>query len=226
MMTNEITQEDIDSIIFVDTYPDFSTGGSNDVDGFQIFTPEFIVNDMLKLIGNDNINDITKTVLEPASGDGAFTVRILESRLKKLKKDKDYIQKSLVALSTIYSIEMDYDLMQKQRNNIYSLLLKIAKMSKQEVTDDYKIVAKKIILTNFIWGETNIDQPLKYKGEALGWYMPTREKGKSKKTDKNRIQFANWSIPSLIINSACEFEDWETDDSETDNTDLGGLFSE
>ena len=225
-MTKEITQEDLNSIIFVDAYPDFSAGGSNDADGFQIFTPEFIVNDMLKLIGNDNINDITKTVLEPASGDGAFTVRILESRLKKLKKDKDYIQKSLVALSTIYSIEMDYDLMQKQRNNIYSLLLKIAKMSKQEVTDDYKIVAKKIILTNFIWGETNIDRPLKYKGEAVGWYMPTKVKGKSKKIENNRIQFANWTISPLIINSACEFEDWETNNSETDYTEIGGLFSE
>lgn len=226
MMTNEITQEDIDSIIYVDTYPDFSTGGSNDVNGVQIFTPEFIVNDMLKLIGIDNINDITKTVLEPASGDGAFTVRILESRLKKLKKDKDYIQKSLVALSTIFSIEMDYDLMQKQRNNIYSLLLKMAKISNQEATDDYKIVAKKIILTNFIWGETNIDRPLKYKGEAVGWYMQTKVKGKSKKTERNRIQFANWSITPLIIDSVCEFEDWETNDSKSDFSELGGLFSE
>lgn len=226
METKFITQQDLDSIIYIDTYPDFSTGGSNDPDGFQVFTPEFIVNDMLKLIGNENINEITKTILEPASGDGAFTVRILESRLKKLIYDNEYLQKSLIALSTIFSIEMDYDLVKKQRNNIYSMLLNMAEISKQEVTVDYKIIAKKIILTNFIWGETNIDRPLKYKGEAIGWYMPTMVKNKSKKTDKNRIQFAKWNITQSINDSYYVLEDWETNDSESDFSDLGGLFSE
>ena len=225
-MTKVITQEDLDSVVYIETYPDFSNGGSNDPDGFQIFTPEFIVKDMIKLIGNDNINDITKTVLEPASGDGAFTVRILESRLKKLVYDKEYMQKSLIALSTIFSIEMDYELIKKQRNNIYSLLLSMAINSQQEISDDYKILAKKIILTNFIWGETNIDRPLKYKGEALGWYMPTKVKNKSKKTEKNRIQFAKWNITQSINDSYYVLEDWETNDSESDFSDLGGLFSE
>lgn len=141
MVTKFIAQEDLDSITYIGAYPDFSTGGSNDPDGFQIFTPEFIVNDMLNLIGNDNITDITKTVLEPASGDGAFTVRILEARLKKLIYDNEYLQKSLIALSTIFSIEMDYDLVKKQRNNVYSMLLNRAEISKQEITDDYKIIA-------------------------------------------------------------------------------------
>ena len=225
-MTKVITQEDLDSVVYIETYPDFSNGGSNDPDGFQIFTPEFIVKDMLKLIGNDNISDITKTVLEPASGDGAFTVRILESRLKKLVYDKEYMQKSLIALSTIFSIEMDYELIKKQKNNIYSLLLSMAKNSQQEISDDYKMLAKKIILTNFIWGETNIDHPLKYKGEAMGWYMPTMVKNKSKKTDKNRIQFAKWIITQSINDSYYILEDWETNDSESDFSDLGGLFSE
>jgi len=220
------TQENLDSISYIDGYPNFSSGGSNDPDGFQIFTPEFIVKDMLKLIGDINVSDINKTVLEPSSGDGAFTIRILESRLKKIINDKEYLFKSLIALSTIFSIEMDQELIRKQRNNIFSLLLKSAKSSKQELTDDYLLQAKRIILTNFIWGETNIDRPLKYKGEAMGWYMPTMVKNKSKKTDKNRIQFAKWDITQSIRDSSFEFEDWETNDSETDYSDLGGLFSE
>ncbi|MBN2835401.1 MAG: hypothetical protein JXR48_10600 [Candidatus Delongbacteria bacterium] len=219
-------QENLDSIRYVDGYPDFSTGGLNDPDGFQIFTPEFIVKDMLKLIGKDNINDIYKTVLEPASGDGAFTVRILESRLTKIKHDEHYLQKSLIALSTIFSIEMDEDLIKKQRNNIYSLIVNSAKNSTEEITEDYLLLTKKIILSNFIWGETNIDKPLKYKGEAMGWYMPTIIKNKSKKTDKNRIQFANWKITQSIHDSSFDFEDWETSISETDYSDLGGLFGE
>ena len=220
------TQEKLDSIRCIDGYPNFSAGGLNDPEGFQIFTPEFIVKDMLKLIGKDNINDIYKTVLEPASGDGSFTVRILESRLEKIKDDENYLQKSLIALSNIFSIEMDEELIIKQRNNVYSLLINNAKNSKKEITEDYLLLAKKIILSNFIWGETNIEKPLKYKGEAMGWYMPTIVKNKSKKTDKNRIQFANWKITQSIHDSSFDFEDWETNISETDYSDLGGLFGE
>ena len=47
--------------------------GHNDTEGYQIFTPEFIVKDMCAAIGND-IFDFSKNVLEPTSGDGAFTV--------------------------------------------------------------------------------------------------------------------------------------------------------
>lgn len=220
------TEKDLESIIYFDMYPDFSYGGTNDLDGFQIFTPEFIVKDMLKLIGEKNICDIHKTVLEPSSGDGAFTVRILDARLHHLKKDINYLQKSLIALSTIHSIEMDLELIKKQRNNIYSVLMKYAKSSNQEVSGDYLILAKKIILSNFIWGETNIDLPLKYKDDAIGWYMPTTVKGRSKKVDKNRIQFAKWTITPSIYDSSCEFEDWESNDLESNDSDLGGLFSE
>lgn len=220
------TEKDLESIIYFDMYPDFSYGGTNDLDGFQIFTPEFIVKDMLKLIGEKNICDIHKTVLEPSSGDGAFTVRILDARLHHLKKDINYLQKSLIALSTIHSIEMDLELIKKQRNNIYSVLMKYAKSSNQEVSEDYLILAKKIILSNFIWGETNIDRPLKYRGEAIGWYMPTSVKSKSNKADKNRIQFAKWMITPSIYDSSCEFEDWESNDLESNDSDLGGLFSE
>ena len=55
--------------------------GSNDVEGYQVFTPKFVVNDMASAIGNDCL-DVNKTILEPTSGDGAFTVFILNKRLK------------------------------------------------------------------------------------------------------------------------------------------------
>jgi hypothetical protein len=220
------TQEELDKIIDINRYPDLANGGLNDTEGFQIFTPEFIVNDMIKLIGKDFVSDIYKTILEPTSGDGAFTVRILEFRLKKIAHDEKYLQKSLIALSTIFSIEMDELLIRKQRNNIFSLLIFSAKNYKYEVSNQYIIIAKNIILTNFIWGETNIERPLKFKGEAMGWYMPTTQNNKSKKIDKNRIQFAKWSITENINDSSCEFEDWEADITQTNFSDLGGLFSD
>lgn len=222
----QFSQEEFDEIIDINGYPDLTNGGLNDTEGFQIFTPEFVVNDMIKLIGKDYISDIHKTILEPSSGDGAFTVRILELRLKKIAQNENYLHKSLIALSTIYSIEMDENLIKKQRNNIFSLLIYTAKNHKIAISDQYVSIAKTIILTNFIWGETNIDRPLKYKGDAMGWYMPTTLKNKSKKIEKNRIQFAKWSISENFNESTCIFEDWEASDAQTDYSELGGLFSD
>ena len=86
MMKNSFEQGMLDQIIDYGKYPNLADIGSNDQEGYQIFTPDFIVKDMIKLIGNDNVANINATVLEPTSGDGAFTVRILELRLKKIFK--------------------------------------------------------------------------------------------------------------------------------------------
>ena len=218
--------EEIDEIIDINGYPELTNSGANDTEGFQIFTPEFVVSDMIKLIGKDYVSDIHKTILEPSSGDGAFTVRILELRLKKITQDNNYLHKSLIALSTIYSIEMDENLIKKQRNNIFSLLIYTAKKHRFEITDQYVSIAKTIILTNFMWGETNIDRPLKYKDDAVGWYMPTTQKNKTRKIEKNRIQFAKWNISENLNETTCIFEDWEASDAQTNYSDLGGLFSD
>lgn len=50
----------------------FLSHGENDDNGFQIFTPDFIVDGMMKAIGYSKIEDFSKTILEPTSGDGAF----------------------------------------------------------------------------------------------------------------------------------------------------------
>lgn len=221
----DFNEEKLNKIQDLDKYPDFDIQGSNDLDGFQIFTPGFIVDDMIKIVGKENINDFTKTVLEPASGDGAFTVRILESRLKTIKKDDDYFKKSLMALATIFSIEMDEELIIKQRTNIFSLLMYYANIRKENIPEGYIEVAKKIILTNFIWGESNIIEPLKLKGDAVGWYMPTEKGKRNLRIDKNKIMFANWNIKENLIDSTFILEEGESNtDSNYDGSELGGLF--
>ena len=92
--------------------------GSNDTEGYQIFTPKFIVEQMVSAIGDD-VLDFTKTILEPTSGVGAFTTYILFKHMETIKSN--YEIEILKALSTIYSIEMDKELIEKQRNNIFLL---------------------------------------------------------------------------------------------------------
>lgn len=169
------------NLINYNEYPRLENSGSNDDNGYQIFTPKFIVDEMISEIGLDYIENIFNKVLEPASGDGAFTVRILEARLIKIIMDDkiNYLQKSLIALSNIYSIEMDQELLFKQRNNIFTLLNFIAKEHSILLTKQYLKLAELIIKNNIIWGETNVSQPhnLDHKnGILVGWYMPTEIK--------------------------------------------------
>ena len=144
--------------------------GNNDEDGFQIFI-KFIVNGMVDAVGKREVLDFTKTILEPASGDGAFTGRILEMRLKTITNN--FAVESLKALATIYSIEMDPSLIVAQRNNIYTVMLNYAK--KKKINDEnYFICLEDIIFSNFIWGMTNTENELmNITGISVAYQMPT-----------------------------------------------------
>lgn len=175
--------KELDTLKLIDyeMYPFLDKNGQNDNNGFQIFTPQFIVDDMIKLIGMDYITNIYKKILEPTSGDGAFTVRILEHRLNKIliENPQDYLVNSLTALSNIYSIEMDKELLIKQRNNIYTMLNFIAKENDILLPNQYKVTAEAIIKDNFVWGESNIRKEHNIhakSGIIIGWYMPTEIK--------------------------------------------------
>jgi len=147
--------------------------GTSDEEGYQIFTPEFIVNGMIDAIGKKEVLDFSKTILEPTSGDGAFTCRILMMRLKEIKEN--FAVQSLKALSTIYSIEMDEELIIKQRNNIYTIMCDYAE--KKKITDEkYFECLKDIIFSNFIWGTTNTGDLLFFLGRPeIAFKMPYKE---------------------------------------------------
>ena len=164
-----------DSIVEYDALQ-LASGGHNDTEGYQIFTPDFIVKDMCKAVGKE-ILDFTKTILEPTSGDGAFTTYIYQKRLNEIKSEFEI--ESLRALSTIYSIEMDKELIEKQRNNIFTLLKQFIKKKNVEVDSSFYDLVKCILCKNFIWGMFNTEHS---DGLLLGvdvvYRMPEAEKGK------------------------------------------------
>lgn len=172
--------------------------GLNDTEGYQIFTPEFIVKDMVRCIGEDEVFDIEKTVLEPTSGDGAFTVYILYKRLSKIfAEDKEnFVIKSLKALSTIYSIEMDKGLIVKQRNNIFTCAKQFIANNKINVEDSYFDLVKCIIVTNFMWAMFNVDNLINefsLFSPEIAYKMPDAEKDNFKSLD-----MPVWSINDSI----------------------------
>ena len=159
-------------------HPQLAEYGNNDVEGYQIFTPDHIVQMMMKCIGIKNIVDFTKTILEPTSGDGAFTVRIFEKRLEKAQKGNCFEIDCLKAISTMYSIEMDRDLVRKQRSNILTTLIKYAEKNKIELSEDYLNLFKIFLTTNFIWAQFNSQNEITALFCDVAYTMPEAEKGK------------------------------------------------
>ena len=146
----------------------------------QIFTRESDINHMIDSIGREKVLDINTTVLEPTSGDGAFTVRILQARLDRIISTaltkEEFILKSLQALSTIYSIEYEPDTVYTQRNNLYSIMHigyeKLFKKKKIDYDPAWDELSKKIIFDNVIWGAfaTKKDSDYScYDGKLLGY---------------------------------------------------------
>jgi hypothetical protein len=170
-----------DSIVLYESLH-LASMGHNDIEGYQIFTPDFIVKDMCSEIGKD-VFDFNKTILEPTSGDGAFTTYILQKRLEKIKDNFEI--ESLRALSTIYSIEMDKELIEKQRNNIFTLVKLFIFNKKINVDDSYFDILKCIITTNFLWAMFNSDKEIDVGlfGTEVAYKMPDAEKGKLKPLD-------------------------------------------
>ena len=145
--------------------------GSNDTEGYQIFTPKFIVEQMVSAIGDD-VLDFTKTILEPTSGVGAFTTYILFKHMETIKSN--YEIEILKALSTIYSIEMDKELIEKQRNNIFSVIHNFIKEKEIEVDESFFEAVKCVTIKNFIWAMFNSNNPidLGLLGMEVAYKMP------------------------------------------------------
>ena len=166
-------------------------GGENLEENYQIFTPEFIVRDMVHAIGEDEVSNAERTIFEPASGDGAFTTYILKLRLEKALENKEtFIANMFRSISTIYSVEMDKELIARQRCNIYTLLSEFLQTHQIELSAVEDELVKYMIVTNFIWGMTNIEYPISaslFGGKEVVYKMPVKKSYEA-------IEFPVWTI--------------------------------
>lgn len=85
----------------------------------EVFTAEREVKAMCDLIPDEIWEDITRTFLEPACGNGNFLVEIYERKLKYCKDEKD----GLKALSSIVGIDIQADNCEESRQRLKNLFL-------------------------------------------------------------------------------------------------------
>lgn len=165
----------------------------------EVFTQKKIVKKMLDMpIIREACQNLTSTFLEPAAGEGAFLVEVLNKKLKMVVKNySDDITRfenySLLALSTLYGVELLEDNAQKCVMNMYQAYYEAyhqlasnhgVKM-KNNVLDSAKlIISKNIAQGNFLTKLSANGNPIVFSE----WY-PIDIQKKSKAIKIQRTEF-------------------------------------
>jgi N-6 DNA Methylase len=141
----------------------------------EVFTPKRIVKKMLDLPHiRQACQNLTSTFLEPGAGEGAFLVEVLNKKMKMVLKNygndlTQYENYSLLALSTLYGVELLEDNAQKCVMNMHQVYYEAyqqqaivhgAKM-KNKVLDSAKlIISKNIAQGNFLTKSSASGNPI------------------------------------------------------------------
>lgn len=145
----------------------------------EVFTAEREVNAMLDLVKQET-ERIDSRFLEPACGEGAFLTEILRRKLdvvrrQYVKNTFDYERYSIVALTSIYGVDILEDNVVMCRSNLFEIWNReYTKYAKGQANDKCREAARFILSKNIICGD------------ALNMM----------KNDGTPIDFAEWSLVS------------------------------
>ncbi len=134
----------------------------------EVFTADREVNAMLDLIGDSSYN-IDFRYLEPSCGNGNFTVAILERKMisvcEKYKKLQDFEFYTLVALGSIYGVDIAADNVKEARQRMKNVVVdrfSDVQNSRQPTDGFYKSVDY-ILKHNIIKGDMlNAEHKIKF----------------------------------------------------------------
>jgi len=124
----------------------------------EVFTPDFIVNDMLKMVDNELLN-IESRFLEPACGDGNFLAPVLKSKLevvsKRYKKSQTEFEKySFISISSLYGIDILQDNVELCRQRLLEILKdKYTSIYKKKYNSEFLNCIQFVLKYNIINGD-------------------------------------------------------------------------
>lgn len=135
----------------------------------EVFTSEELVEDMLLLAPNE-LYRIDSRYLEPACGTGNFLEPILRKKLNQAKKYKriirEYEQQSLMALGSIYGIELLEDNVEECRERLFQIWFEEYRSAfKTKIVDDVIksarfIVDRNIVCANALTMKNDLGEPI------------------------------------------------------------------
>ncbi len=128
------------------------------VDHGEVFTSTREVNAMLDLVKQET-ERIDSRFLEPACGHGNFLAEILARKLaiveKRYKKCQlDYERNAVIAVSSIYGIDILEDNVQSTRERLFSIFDKqYTRIYKDKCKNECRDSVKFILGRNILWGD-------------------------------------------------------------------------
>jgi len=123
----------------------------------EVFTPNFIVRDMLDLVKSET-ERIESRFLEPACGDGNFLVPILERKLEVVKKkyrssQVEFERNALLAVSSIYGVELLHDNVSTCVERLYKIVNDVySKLFKDKCNADFRKSIRFVLNRNILQG--------------------------------------------------------------------------
>ncbi|MBU0999458.1 SAM-dependent DNA methyltransferase [Patescibacteria group bacterium] len=123
----------------------------------EVFTPDFIVNDMLDLVKQET-ERIESRFLEPACGNGNFLAPILEGKLEVVKRkykssQTEFERMALLAVSSIYGVELLKDNVEACIERLYKIVDDMyLKLYKEKCKDDFKKSIRFVLNRNILQG--------------------------------------------------------------------------
>lgn len=128
----------------------------------EVFTPHRVVMTMLDQPEiNAALNSLTATFLEPAAGEGAFLTEVLSRKLSLASSVgdsiEDFEQNALVALTSLYGIELLVDNTELLVMHMYRVFYQeyLRQMNKYQASENKKVVrsALTILKANLVQGD-------------------------------------------------------------------------
>lgn len=182
----------------------------------EVFTAEREVNAMLDLVANECLRPDSR-FLEPACGDGNFLSAILKRKLTELrrkykKSPRDYEKQAIVAIGSLYGVDIMNDNVLVCRERLFSIWdEEYTAHCKGDASDEVREAARFIIGRNII------------NGNALT-LMCVDEEGKDTEAP---IVFSEWT---LISGTQMQRSDYTMSDLLTYNDNsvedgMGNLFA-
>jgi hypothetical protein len=149
----------------------------------EVFTNEREVNAMLDLVKHET-ERIDSRFLEPACGDGNFLAAILNRKLnvvdsRCLKNQNDWERYAIVAVSSIYGVDILEDNAQECRNRLFDIFNgRYSSLYRDRCKEEYRNSVKFLFSRNILWGD------------ALDFTNPIT---------KQPIIFSEWSLASSTM---------------------------
>ena len=128
------------------------------VDFGEVYTNEREVNAMLDLVKHE-ANRIESRFLEPAAGNGNFLIKILERKMKVVRKrykssQREYERYTFLAVSSIYGIDIQEDNIQESRERLFKYIQKqYRSLYKGECCEQFLESIRYLLNKNLICGD-------------------------------------------------------------------------